>query len=239
MDKAILTPEDYEKIVAFYDFGIQKKAQPNPHEIQQTLAELFGFSKTILWSIDKKGQIHSPILYNLSEKITSEYINYYRSLDILHPQRLTLSPSVSVLRIHEVMVQKAYEETEYYQDFMKKHGFYDEMGVYLFDGTNMKAVLGLIRTKEEPPFSEKEMQLLSRILKPLSAFLGDQTSLQNNNELTKREQEIIELVKEGLTNKEIASSLHVSENTIKKHLQHIYRKMNVSNRTSLCYVLAN
>jgi two-component system response regulator DegU len=49
-------------------------------------------------------------------------------------------------------------------------------------------------------------------------------------ELTKREWEILVLVAAGNRNKEIASQLCVSENTVKTHLYAIYRKLHVSTR---------
>ncbi len=50
-------------------------------------------------------------------------------------------------------------------------------------------------------------------------------------ELTARELEVLQLLAEGRTNKEIASALHVSEGTIKAHLGHIFGKMGVADRT--------
>ena len=49
--------------------------------------------------------------------------------------------------------------------------------------------------------------------------------------LTRRESEIIELVQTGMSNPEMASTLFVSEQTIKFHLSNIYRKLGVGNRT--------
>jgi two-component system nitrate/nitrite response regulator NarL len=51
--------------------------------------------------------------------------------------------------------------------------------------------------------------------------------------LTAREREIVSLVAEGRSNKEIARHLGVSDGTVKIHLHNIYRKLEVSNRTSL------
>lgn len=47
-------------------------------------------------------------------------------------------------------------------------------------------------------------------------------------ELTKRECEICNLLRLGNTNDEIADSLHISINTIKRHRESIYRKLNIS-----------
>lgn len=48
--------------------------------------------------------------------------------------------------------------------------------------------------------------------------------------LTAREFEILDLVKKGALNKEIAVQLFISIETVKKHLKNIYSKLNVRNR---------
>lgn len=55
--------------------------------------------------------------------------------------------------------------------------------------------------------------------------------------LTNREQEIILLVEQGMTNQEIAKELFVSENTIKTHLKNIFSKIQAINRTDLIHKL--
>jgi DNA-binding NarL/FixJ family response regulator len=49
--------------------------------------------------------------------------------------------------------------------------------------------------------------------------------------LTKRENEVLKQLAFGLTNKEIAQSLGISYETVKEHVQHILRKVGVSDRT--------
>jgi DNA-binding NarL/FixJ family response regulator len=51
--------------------------------------------------------------------------------------------------------------------------------------------------------------------------------------LTPREHEVIGLICEGLRNKEITDRLHISQATVSHHLTSIYRKLEVSDRTSL------
>jgi two-component system nitrate/nitrite response regulator NarP len=50
-------------------------------------------------------------------------------------------------------------------------------------------------------------------------------------ELTERELELLEALSAGLTNKEIAQRLWLSEQTVKVHLSSLYRKLGVSSRT--------
>jgi two-component system nitrate/nitrite response regulator NarL len=51
--------------------------------------------------------------------------------------------------------------------------------------------------------------------------------------LTDRERQIMRLVSEGLSNKEIAHRLNIVDGTIKVHLHHIFQKLEISNRTVL------
>jgi two-component system nitrate/nitrite response regulator NarL len=51
--------------------------------------------------------------------------------------------------------------------------------------------------------------------------------------LTERERQIVRLVSEGLSNKEVGRQLNISDGTIKVHLHNIYQKLAISNRTAL------
>ena len=57
--------------------------------------------------------------------------------------------------------------------------------------------------------------------------LGDEVAVT----LTRRESEVLKQLAFGLTNKEIAQSLGISYETVKEHVQHILRKIGVSDRT--------
>jgi two-component system, NarL family, response regulator DevR len=51
--------------------------------------------------------------------------------------------------------------------------------------------------------------------------------------LTRREQQLIPLIERGMTNKEIASQLNLSEQTVKNHIHRILRKVGVEDRLSV------
>ncbi|OPY62210.1 MAG: Transcriptional regulatory protein DegU [Pelotomaculum sp. PtaU1.Bin065] len=48
---------------------------------------------------------------------------------------------------------------------------------------------------------------------------------------SRRELDVLNLLRQGLSNKGISDKLFISENTVKNHLQNIYEKLGVSNRT--------
>ena len=53
----------------------------------------------------------------------------------------------------------------------------------------------------------------------------------DDNNLTSREVEVLDLIAEGMINKEIAKQLYISEKTVKNHVSNIFKKLNVSDRT--------
>ena len=58
--------------------------------------------------------------------------------------------------------------------------------------------------------------------------------------LTKREEEVVRLVAEGLQNRDIAKELKLSEHTVKNYLFHIFEKLGVSSRVELVlYAVSN
>lgn len=52
-------------------------------------------------------------------------------------------------------------------------------------------------------------------------------------ELSSREREVVELVVEGLKNKDIADRMSISEKTVKTHLTHVYQRLGVANRADM------
>lgn len=84
--------------------------------------------------------------------------------------------------------------------------------------------------------------IVSSPLVPL--MITTATHLVNQHEqlqkLTRREKEVIFFIAEGDTNKQIAHSLNISENTVKNHVHNILNKLDVKNRSNLVsYALQN
>ena len=69
-----------------------------------------------------------------------------------------------------------------------------------------------------------------QVLKPENVTINQ---ADNFNSLTKREKDVLLLVTQGANNKSIADKLVLSEVTVKSHLNSIFKKLNVTNRTQL------
>jgi len=74
-------------------------------------------------------------------------------------------------------------------------------------------------------------QTTARLLAGLSQFPHAHAHPSSPDELTPREHELLELMVKGLSNKEMAQALALSENTVKYHVKHILQKLGVQNRT--------
>ncbi len=61
--------------------------------------------------------------------------------------------------------------------------------------------------------------------------------VDNVDELTPRQQEVLELMGDGLQNKQIAATLGVSISAVKGHVEHLFKKTQVNNRTA-CVCIA-
>lgn len=86
-----------------------------------------------------------------------------------------------------------------------------------------------------------EVWLDNRFVELLINFLATAPTLpdldaKGKESLTKREREVLELVLQGLSNREISERMSLSENTVKNYVFHIFDKMGVSSRAELLYL---
>ena len=68
-------------------------------------------------------------------------------------------------------------------------------------------------------------------------ILAERTCQKLIPQLTSKEKEIVMYIFQGLTNKQIAEKMFISVSTVKTHIQHIFSKAEVKNRTSLMAIL--
>ncbi len=66
-----------------------------------------------------------------------------------------------------------------------------------------------------------------------SASQPDPLRTPDSSVCTDRELQIVRLLTQGMTNKQIANKLGIAEDTVKKHLQHVYKKLGVRRRALL------
>ncbi len=67
--------------------------------------------------------------------------------------------------------------------------------------------------------------------KDLTAGVEKESIQEADSDLSPREGEVLQLVAQGASNKKIADSLFISENTVKTHLRNIMEKLHLANRS--------
>jgi DNA-binding NarL/FixJ family response regulator len=122
----------------------------------------------------------------------------------------------------KILILTMFDQDEYFKSALREGAD----GYLLKDASSMEVVDAI-----------RKLYLGNSIIHPKMANkLITYHRLQNdrttqNNELTKREKEVlIELVR-GRSNKEIANVLYISEKTVKIHINKIYKKLNVNSRS--------
>jgi DNA-binding NarL/FixJ family response regulator len=98
---------------------------------------------------------------------------------------------------------------------------------YLLKGCGKEELLGAIRkaAKGESTWTREELRRVT------GALATPRMASDVEVPLTQRESEVLMKLALGLTNKEIAQSLKISYETVKEHVQHILRKIGVTDRT--------
>lgn len=75
------------------------------------------------------------------------------------------------------------------------------------------------------------MPLHPRVARQLIGEVTKHKAIHSPSHLTGRQKEVLQLVARGLSNKEVAQALNLSEGTVKIHVGHILDKLNLSRRT--------
>jgi DNA-binding CsgD family transcriptional regulator len=90
-------------------------------------------------------------------------------------------------------------------------------------------------------YEEDLAELVSRaqdaaLAKSVGLTIRADTTRASGALLTKREREVHELLRRGLSNREIARTLFIGEATTKAHLRHVYAKLGVTSRTQAALI---
>lgn len=89
-----------------------------------------------------------------------------------------------------------------------------------------------VRERGRRDFEERDRAVLTLLRLQLGAICDRWHRRQRPSSLTAREAEIVRLVRDGLTNQEIADRLVISTGTVRAHLERIFEKLGVHTRTA-------
>lgn len=178
------------------------------------------------------------------QKAEEEWI---RQRSYSHTLWVSQAPEAVVVRQTDLMKDCSWRQTPIYNKVYRSYDIYDILLLNMVYQNENMALLALFRTTADGAFSEQDAfycNLLSphinyayhiRLHQSAQAERVKRTLAQIAEEynLTRREQEITELVMQGLTTEELLKKFQISQYTLAKHLQNIYRKCGVTSRLEL------
>lgn len=183
-----------------------------------------------------------PEIYSEAEK------NYLSNEDEDYTRWVMLSGQCLLIRESDLMIEEERMNTTLYQKCYEPFGLHYSLQLNLVYNDLFLGVLTLYRKKEDGDFKDDEMFLVKAFSDHLNLrFYGYYTSDSKNSSspsysiahlaseynLTNREVEILQLIFQDMNNDEITDKLYISGYTLKKHIQNLYRKFNVSTKWNL------
>lgn len=195
-----------------------------------------------LWD-DERHAFVDRIALNMSDDNLETYEAYYQFHDpITHRLRQCREPT----RVTQVLAQRELVKTEFFNDFLWRDGLYWGVNLYACVDGESTADMRIWRGRRGENFDDADLALLKMITPAYGAALRRcrQQALFEcpaqgigpdaiDDKLTAREAEIVRLAASGLPDKEIARRLQISFTTVRTHLEHAFRKLDVANRVQL------
>lgn len=127
-----------------------------------------------------------------------------------------------------VLILTAFEEPEYLLEALKAGA-----SGYVLKDRSPEQIVGAIRRAlegESPLNQEVAMELLMRLIEEKQHKHGAAPKPFHPIALSRRELEVLELLARGQSNQQIATEFSISVSTVKNHVHHIIKKLEVSDR---------
>jgi len=124
----------------------------------------------------------------------------------------------------------AFAEDDEDRIFMRALGIRDVLRIGFPLGQGR--VVQMYLDRRQRYFEPRDVALLSMLEPALGKLLRPGVCVERLRSLSDAERRVLGLVAEGGSNQDVAVQLSVSEATVRKHLEHAYRKLGVANRTA-------
>ena len=187
-----------------------------------------------------ENKLTDPVLYNCEDDLSSAYEELDYSRGILYSGR-TL-----IYRETDIISDEKRVETEYYKKVYKTNNWHYSLQMILARKKEFVGVATFYRTIGKDDFAYDDIFILD-LLKDHLAYRLYQQKMRGNMlgekltvsaaagkySLTRREETILRLLMDGKDNAVICETLVITENTLKKHILNIYRKLGINNRVGL------
>ena len=194
----------------------------------------------LLASPDGENKLVSPVLFNCEEDMSIAYDEIDYSRGILY------SGKTLIYRETDIIDDEKRIETDYYKKVYKTNNWHYSLQMVMARKKEFVGVITFYRTIGKDDFAYDDIFILDLLKDHLAYRLYQQkksgdlvsekltvSAATGKFGLTRREETILRLLMEGRDNTTISELLVISENTLKKHILNIYRKLGIKNRVGL------
>jgi len=232
-----ITTRDLRRLRALTDPGqLDQPGELLPRSLLEGLAELVGSDNVVYESHDIAGRVvtrHQRLMHIdgcedfSNEAVTKSFWDlYHRGLCDYWPRTRDYS---SVRRMLAEPQWQGWGRTAY-AEWVRSIGVRGEITIALPPERGVEHRLILWRYSGRD-FTERDCLLISLIHPHLAALQRMATQRRAGAaELTPRQWELMQLMSAGLTNRQIATRLSISEGTVRTHCENIFHQLHVNNR---------
>ena len=194
----------------------------------------------LLASPDGENKLVSPVLFNCEDDMSIAYDEIDYSRGILY------SGKTLIYRETDIIDDEKRVETDYYKKVYKTNNWHYSLQMVMARKKEFVGVITFYRTIGKDDFAYDDIFILDLLKDHLAYRLYQQkksgdlvsekltvSAATGKFGLTRREETILRLLMEGRDNITISELLVISENTLKKHILNIYRKLGIKNRVGL------
>lgn len=219
-------------------------------EMRETLLEqltiLLDFDSADFYisSAENKNYLVSPVFYNCEAKAGDYYLNHYDTMD--YGRGIMFSGKSMIYRETDIMPDEKRVETDYYRYYYAPANWHHSIHIVISSNKRFLGIISLFRKKGKPNFEYEDIFVLEMLKDHLEYRLYRDICMKNQKDdkmtvaqcavefdLTRREETILQSLVDGLDNDTICNHLCITNNTLKKHILNLYRKLGIKNRVQM------
>lgn len=195
-------------------------------------------------SPENKTDLVLPVFYNCDTRVADYYLNHYQTVD--YGRGIMFSGKSMIYRETDIMPDEKRVETEYYKECYAPANWHHSLHMVISYNKRFLGVISFFRKKGEPNFEYEDIFILEMLKDHLEYRLYQDICRKNQKddkitvkecvtqyELTRREETILQSLVDGLDNETICIKLCITNNTLKKHILNLYRKLGIKNRVQM------
>jgi DNA-binding CsgD family transcriptional regulator len=183
--------------------------------------------------LDSRFRVFESDLWGLPDTFRNCYQDVGQSADLVSQRMIQQQ-----IPVHHLSVQSLedWHQSRLYQEVFRVYGIEHGMVAPLIGAGRLIGGIYFMRGKELPAFNDNDLIQLSSLCQHLSVRLAAwrfaiAPSLIHC--LTPREVDVVELVAQGFSNREIALKLNISRDAVKQVLKRMFQKLDVSARAAM------